>query len=98
MFCSVELLGVHIQRSLPESLFCYLTLYFCYLSLSNLKTLWVKGDRKAPTTKVFRSAFQPHENRRSTEDAKDPIKTVFVHQQYGPSGSQRGAASNNVLQ
>lgn len=38
----------------------------------------------------FQSAFQQDENSGSTEDAKAPIKTVFVPRaQYGPSGARR---------
>lgn len=60
-----------------------------FLSLSNLKTLWVKGNRNRGRPQSF---YGQHSSRMRTVDPpKDaPIKTAFVHHaQCGTSGPRR---------
>lgn len=85
VFCSAVLLGIQIFSAAGPGFFflthCWAPSHYTSLfpSLSNLKTLWVKGNRNRANHKGFQSAFQQNENSASTEDAKAPIKTVFVH-------------------
>lgn len=60
-----------------------------FISLSNLKTWWVKGNWNIADHKSFHSAFQQDESSGSTEDAEAPIKTVFVHRAQCASSAPR---------